>query len=58
MKRPKKAKLEMDHINSVIYMTTCPHCNTTLKGGFNADVLMLKCFHCGNPIDFREKGVK
>lgn len=58
MKKPKKATPTYYVIEEKVWTVVCPHCKTKLVGGFGEDTLMLKCFHCGNPIDLREKEVK
>lgn len=61
MKRPKKCQLTLVEgvIKTVKAKFTCPHCRTGWElHSFDQDILMMKCGHCGNPIDFRTDSVK
>jgi len=58
MKNPKKAiKTIYKKYEVINYQVECPYCHTTLMGGAinSKEVLMFSCYHCGNPIDLREK---
>jgi transcription elongation factor Elf1 len=58
IKNPKRAtRSVLKKYEAVRYQIECPHCYTTLIGGAVDDdkVLMFSCYHCGNPIDLREK---
>jgi hypothetical protein len=52
MKRKKKATVLHRTQQSKIYSVQCPHCKTLLEGNMiNENILVLKCYHCENPIE-------
>lgn len=56
MKRPKHAKMIL--VEKTVKTTkakfTCPHCRVCWElHSFDRSILMMKCGHCGNPVDFR-----
>lgn len=50
MKRAKKTFPKIKEVTVLQYQIQCPHCKTFLQGGFDENVLQLKCSYCGNPI--------
>ena len=50
MKRPKRASVQKKTYTGYIYSVTCPHCKTTLTGGFGVDVDRLFCSQCDEVI--------
>jgi hypothetical protein len=50
MKRAKLAKVTIEKYTGESYSVMCPHCRTLCCGGFNHDVIRLKCYSCKEEI--------
>ena len=46
MKRPKRATVTKKSYTEYVYSVTCPHCKTTLTGGFGRYTDRMFCSRC------------
>lgn len=51
MRRARKAIVHKEKVTRYVYSVICPHCHTTLVGGFGEDTMKMKCSQCSEAIN-------